>query len=115
MRLVTATEESRSKPASELAERRLHPRAYGLWNGLVLTVKGPYRCAVLDLSVGGARLLLSERLNRHQSVFAVGEPVTVMTTTMGMLRGEIVWTQHETSGIRFIEPIRDIAQLVGPS
>jgi hypothetical protein len=115
MRLVTAAEEGRSKPAPEVSERRLHPRAYGLWNGLVLTVKGPYRCAVLDLSVGGARLLLSERLNRHQSVFAVGDPVTVMTTTVGMLRGEVVWTQHETSGIRFVEPVGDIAQLIGPS
>jgi hypothetical protein len=86
-----------------------------MWNGLVLTVKGPYRCSVLDLSRGGARLLLSERLNRHQTVFAVGEPVTVMIATMGMLRGEVVWIQDETSGVRFVEPVGDIAQLIGAS
>jgi hypothetical protein len=115
MRLVTAAEEGRSKPAPEVPERRLHPRAYGMWNGLVLTVKGPYRCSVLDLSRGGARLQLSERLNGHQTVFGLGEPVTLMIATVGMLRGEVVWTQDDTSGIRFVEPLGDIAQMIGAS
>jgi hypothetical protein len=111
MPVVTAAEEGRSKPAPQVPDRRLHPRAYGMWNGLVLTVKGPYRCSVLDLSRGGARLQLSERLN-HPSVFAVGEPVTLMLASMGMLRGEVVWTQDENSGIRFAEPVGDIAQMI---
>jgi hypothetical protein len=115
MPVVTAAEEGRSKPAPQVPDRRLHPRAYGMWNGLVLTVKGPYRCSVLDLSRGGARLQLSERLNGHPSVFAVGEPITLILATMGMLRGEVVWSQDETSGIRFAEPVGDIADMIGAS
>jgi PilZ domain len=80
-----------------LTERRLHRRRAGAWTAMLETMRGDrIGCVVLDLSPGGAKLLLEKTL-------PVGELVTFITERFGTHRGRIAWSSGARAGLAFAD------------
>lgn len=78
-----------------LTERRRHRRRTGAWNAALETMRGDrIGCVVLDLSPGGAKLLLERPL-------PIGELVTFLTERFGTYRGRIAWSAGARAGLAF--------------
>jgi hypothetical protein len=78
-----------------LTERRRHRRRAGAWTAIVETTHGErVGSVVLDLSPGGAKLLLERPI-------AVGELVSFITERFGAHRGRIAWVSGARVGLAF--------------
>jgi len=78
-----------------LTERRSHRRRAGAWTAILETTHGErIGSVVLDLSPGGAKLLLERPI-------AVGELVTFLTERFGTHRGRIAWVSGVRVGLAF--------------
>ena len=78
-----------------LTERRRHRRRAGAWTAIVETTHGErIGSVVLDLSPGGAKLLLERPI-------AVGELVSFLTERFGTHRGRIAWVSGVRVGLAF--------------
>jgi hypothetical protein len=82
-------------PERAFVERRQHPRAS--LDGAAELLLGPLRfpCAVVDISSGGAQLVLAERISPLS-------PATLRIVNVGALHCRIVWSKGERTGIRFL-------------
>jgi hypothetical protein len=93
---AVTTVPSEVSPADD-AERRRHRRRSGAWSARLETARGDrVGCIVLDLSPGGAKLVLEKSI-------AVGDLVTFATERFGMHRGRIAWAAGRRVGLAFIE------------
>ena len=82
-------------PVGNLTERRRHRRRTGAWTAALETMRGDrIGCVVLDLSPGGAKLLLERPL-------PLGELVTFVTERFGTYRGRIAWAAGARAGLAF--------------
>jgi hypothetical protein len=78
-----------------LTERRRHRRRAGAWTAALETTRGDrVGCVVLDLSPGGAKLLIEKSV-------AIGELVTFATERFGTYRGRIAWVAGARAGLAF--------------
>ncbi len=91
-------------PASP--ERRRFVRKLVLWSGSVDAAEMPVDCAVLDVSLQGARV----RVN--QGSLPQG-PTSIAVSRFGTFQAEVVWTKDQVSGLRFLESIERIAETIG--
>jgi hypothetical protein len=78
------------------AEKRRHKRRSGMWSAhLELGQDKRVGCVVLDLSDGGAKLLLKEPV-------AKSKIVTLISDRVGSRGGRIVWADGNRVGIEFL-------------
>lgn len=90
----------------DAAERRLHQRFRIDSAGELLL--GPLRfpCAIVDISSGGAQLLLSEQI-------APLSPATLRIVNVGALHCRVVWNRNERIGVRFLHEPNWVKARVG--
>ena len=96
---------------SDLAEapvenRREFGRTLVLMSGTVYSEREVGQCAIFNLSLGGAKVRVSEPLPE-------GHPVTLTISRSGVFRGEVVWQNERLAGIRFLDSPRSVARVLG--
>jgi len=104
-RRKSKTVESSEVPPSA-PERRRALRKRVLWSAQVEAEERPIRCAVLDVSLGGARVRLDE------GALPQG-PVAISVSRFGRFQAEVVWSRDSVSGLRFLEPLERVADTIG--
>ena len=77
--------------------RRKAPRVPVNWPGVVLAGQKRIPCAVVDVSLGGARLDLPDDV-------AAKSYVILLCEKFGSLDGHVVWRKGSLAGIRFADP-----------
>lgn len=94
------------QPARGAAERREQPR-FKVDSAAELLL-GPLRfpCAVVDISSGGAQLVIAERI-------APLSPATLRIVDVGALHCRVVWSRGERTGIRFLHEPNWVKARVG--
>jgi hypothetical protein len=89
-------------PSQDGAEKRRHKRRSGMWAAhLELGQDRRVGCVVLDLSDGGAKLMLKQPV-------AQGKIVTLISDRLGARGGRIAWVDGNRVGIEFLEGSADI-------
>lgn len=96
----------RSEVPPSATERRRALRKRVLWSAEVEAEERPIRCAVLDVSLGGARVRLDE------GGLPPG-PLAISVSRFGRFQAEVVWTRDTVSGLRFLEPLGRVADTIG--
>jgi hypothetical protein len=85
------------------AERRRHERVGVMLMASLRSTNGIFDCMVLDISRGGAKLILGEPQ-------ALPPSVTLMLGGFGSFRAQTVWQHNEILGIRFTDTPEAIAE-----
>lgn len=100
--------ESRTTPISEqeAAALRSTVRKRVLWAAKLARGAKRYDCVVVDLSLGGARIHLTQPVTK-------GEMVTLQLDRLGPLRAEVVWQEEQSIGLRFVDDAKTIADAIG--
>jgi len=77
--------------------QRRHPRSAVLWAAQLAIADGRILdCAVLDLSAGGAKLMVNHNLS-------VGDKVRLTSRRFGERQANVAWTEPERVGLQFLE------------
>lgn len=76
---------------------RQHLRSAVFWSGVVQAGRESIDCIVLNMSAGGAKVKL---LNRFAND---GSPVVLHIDRMGGYAGEVVWSEGDLIGLRFLK------------
>jgi len=84
----------RSDGDTQVAERRRHQRIGVMWMASLRSGGNYVDCLVVDLSCGGARLLLSAPM-------ILGPSVRVEIAAYGTFAASVVWQRNASAGIRF--------------
>ncbi len=86
-----------ASPSPRGSDNRRHKRKSGMWKAHVELGHG-YRvdCIILDLSDGGAKLMLKQPI-------AVGRVVTVVADSIGARGARVAWSEGNRAGVQFIE------------
>lgn len=87
------------------AEHRKFKRKPVLWPAKLDTPGGRHDCITLDLSLGGAKLRVADQI-------ALEPPVTLLFEPCGALRGEVVWVDERSIGMRFTDAPAHIARVL---
>lgn len=77
-----------------------------LWAAKLARGAQRYDCVVVDLSLGGARIHLTQPMTK-------GETVTLKLDRLGLLRAEVVWQEEQSIGLRFVDDAKSIADIIG--
>lgn len=101
---MDATTRSSADPGQAVnpAERRLHTRVGVMLMATLRSTHGIFDCMVLDLSRGGAKVMLHEP-------HTIGGNVTLLLGGFGSFRAQPMWQRGEMIGIRFADPPETIA------
>jgi len=96
-----------ASPSPGGADRRRHKRRSGMWKAHVELGRGQrVDCVVLDLSDGGARLVLRQPI-------VAGKVVTLVAERAGTRGARVAWADGNRVGIEFIERSADVVGLPG--
>jgi hypothetical protein len=87
-------------------ERRRHKRKPVLWKAVLDTGSGPAECAILDLSLGGAKLRVAATGTQRQRV-------TLVIDRFGPLEAEVIWSRSGRMGVRFTAAPEIVAGTIG--
>lgn len=100
--------QSRTSPICEEEATALRGavRKRVLWAAQLALGDKHYDCVVVDLSLGGARIHFAEPLT-------MGELVTLILDGHGAIRAEIVWQEEHSTGLRFVDDTKVIADMIG--
>jgi len=88
-------------------ERRRALRKRVLWSAQVEALDHLVNCAVLDVSLQGARVRLDD-----DGALPKG-PVAIAVSRFGTFQAEVVWTKDRMSGLRFLESVDRVAETIG--
>ena len=88
-------------------ERRQAVRKNVLWSGQVEADNHLINCAVLDVSLQGARVRLDD-----DSALPKG-PIAIALSRFGTFQAEVIWTKNRMSGLRFLESVDRVADTIG--
>ncbi|HUK58219.1 MAG TPA: PilZ domain-containing protein [Stellaceae bacterium] len=100
---------AQSVPAQAAAERRRHARvSVSFFGTLRLAAGASAECLVLDLSLGGTKIMLGEAL-----AIAQGDAVGLDIEKFGTFRTEAMWRRDKFVGLRFNDPPETIAAAFG--
>jgi hypothetical protein len=72
----------------------------------VETPRGTVQCVALDLSLGGSRIRVQEKL-------APLEQVTLVLAKFGRFPGQVVWLNAPEAGLQFSDPPEEVALRFG--
>jgi hypothetical protein len=89
-------ERSETPVAATEADRRTHRRVGTLWSATVKMSRGAFDGMVLNVSLGGAKLMLAAPL-------CLEPTVTLTIDQVGTFRADVVWQRHEFAGLRFTD------------
>jgi len=89
-------------------DRRRARRKSVLWTGQVEATDHLINCAVLDVSLQGARV----RLDDDREALPKG-PLAIAMSRFGTFQAEVVWTRGGMSGLRFLESVDRVADTIG--
>ncbi len=92
--------------ATKPDERRRHPRVGALWMATVHAVSDVHDCMVIDVSRGGAKLMLSQ-------AHPLTEIRALVVGALGTFRARLVWQRGEFAGVQFLDPPEKIADAFG--
>ena len=98
--------ESNLEDLSDPADRREQTRRSVMWGALALSSGLQFKCVVLNISAGGAKIRIAQP-------FPPGTPVTLMVTRFGEFPAYVVWERGERLGLKFQEPPDAVAQRLG--
>ena len=87
-------------------ERRRFRRRSVILASILETRQGTVQCVALDLSLGGARIRVHERLEPL-------EQVTLVLGKFGRFPGHVVWRIAADAGLQFSDPPEEIAVRFG--
>lgn len=91
------------KQPSETKTLRRHPRSAVFWSGTVQSGRASIDCIVLNMSPGGAKVKLLKRFTGD------GSPVVLHIDRLGGYAAEVVWSEGEMIGLRFLKDPQQIA------
>jgi len=106
MRGIIRSQGDRPRTEVGWAERRQFRRKAVIWAARLDTPNGTLDCITLDLSLGGARLRLSEPVG-------LLEHVTLILDKFGRFPAEIVWVTETEIGLQFTESPEQVAGRFG--
>jgi len=87
--------------------RRRANRKRVLWSGQLLSDARLLSCAILDISLLGARV----QLDQQSTVLA---PIAkIAMSTFGNFQSAVVWQRDRIAGLRFLEPPGRVADTIG--
>ncbi len=102
---------ARSKPVAGsppvLPERRRAQRKRVLWTGQVEVLNRLIDCAILDVSLQGARVRMDDGSELPKG------PLAIAVSRFGTFQAEVVWTKDRMSGLRFLESVDRVANTIG--
>ncbi len=87
-------------------DRRRAVRKRVLWSGQVEADAQLISCAVLDVSLQGARVRLDD------GALPQG-PLAIAVSRFGTFQAQVVWAQDRVAGLRFLEPPGRVADTIG--
>lgn len=87
-------------------ERRRALRKRVLWSAQVESEERLINCAILDVSLQGARVRLDE------GALPQG-PMAIAVSRFGTFQAEVVWVQDQVAGLRFLESVERVADTIG--
>ena len=70
------------------------------------TAQRTVQCVALDLSLGGARIRVQEKLETQ-------EHVTLVLAKFGRFPGQVVWRNPPEAGLQFSDPPEEVARRFG--
>lgn len=82
---------------------RGHPRSAVFWSGALQAGRQNVECIVLNMSPGGAKVRMLKRF------VSDGSPVILHIDRLGGYTSEVVWTEGNTIGLRFLKDPKQIA------
>ncbi len=88
-------------------ERRRAQRKRVLWSGQVEALDRLIDCAVLDVSLQGARVRIDDGSQLPQG------PLAIAVSRFGTFQAEVVWSKDRMSGLRFLESVERVAETIG--
>lgn len=86
-------------------DNREHGRRDVLVDARILYGEGWHDCRIVNISVGGAKLLIGHRLDP-------GAVVLLHIGNFGQFSGTVVWQHAEELGVKFTHDPADIADVV---
>ena len=89
-------------------ERRRAQRKRVLWTGQLEATDHLINCAVLDVSLQGARV----RLDDASEALPKG-PLAIAVSRFGTFQAEVVWAKDQMCGLRFLESVDRVADTIG--
>lgn len=95
--------EDAAPKAQKRQSMRRHPRSAVFWSGAVQAGRESVDCIVLNMSPGGAKLKMLKRF------VSDGSPVVLHIDRLGGYAGEIIWSEGDTVGLRFLRDPREVA------
>jgi hypothetical protein len=102
-----------AKAPSTTKTLRRHPRSAVFWSGAIQAGRESIDCIVLNMSPGGAKVKLLKRFAGD------GSPVVLHIDRLGGYAGEVVWSEGELIGLRFLKDPQliaaDIERALGPA
>jgi len=90
------------------ADRRAHRRSRVLWGATVMSddVDGELTCTVVDISAGGAKLMVNEKMiGRDPDILSIVTPgarISLSVRASGTVPAEVVWQDGNRAGLRFL-------------
>jgi len=106
-RAKSKTSTGPARPTST-PERRRAQRKRVLWSGQVEATDHLINCAVLDVSLQGARV----RLDDDSAPLPKG-PLAIAVSRFGTFQAEVVWAKDRMFGLRFLESVDRVADTIG--
>ncbi len=101
--------ELESVDRAAMVERRRHKRRPVVWRGrLEIANDRAVACAILNLSLGGAKLSAS-------ATVAIGDCVKLTIDRFGTLEARVVWHEDGHLGVQFLAEEAAVAAMFGPS
>ena len=85
------------------SDRRRHQRAGTMWMANLHSAGRREDCMVIDISRGGAKLMLTHRQ-------PLADVVALVVVGFGTFRAKLVWRRAEFAGIQFLDPPDAIAE-----
>ena len=88
----------RSTWDGRFAERRKHPRTRILWSAMIAQGRRLYSCVIMDVSLGGLKIRLSNDL------LLTSAPVKISCAKLGIVGGIVAWQQGVLVGVKLDQP-----------
>jgi hypothetical protein len=92
----------------QATDRRAHRRSRVLWGATLMAdgVDGEVACTVVDISAGGAKLMMNKQLMGRDpdllSMVLPGARITLSVRASGSVPAEVVWQEGDRAGLRFL-------------
>jgi len=95
-----------SDRAARPSDRREHKRYDVLRSAMVKGARGHMECMVINLSLGGAKVML-------MGTICLDPNVTLVIDEIGTFHADVVWQRQEFAGLRFTDQAAYLERTLG--